>query len=245
MPLLAARIQSGLILTGNVQFCRMKITVVAATNQEIEPLRAYLTERLYLQSHHSITCLVTGIGLMNTTFALTRHLCTHKPEFVIQAGIAGSFSPLFPPGTVVAVKDEMVADLGVMENDQWKDHFDMHLSDPNQAPNTNKKLVNVHHSLLEKLTLCQVSAISVNEVTTSQQRIETYIAKYSPVIESMEGAAVHKVCLEEGIAFIQLRAISNLVGVRDKTQWKIPQAIKALNEQVILLINKIAEHQQT
>lgn len=223
----------------------MKITVVAATNQEIEPLRAYLTERLYLQSHHNIICIVTGIGLVNTTFALTRHVCTNKPDLVIQAGIAGSFSPLFPPGTVVAIKDEIVADLGVMENDQWKDHFDMYLSDPNQAPHTQKKLVNLHHNLLEKSALCQVSAISVNEITTTQQRIETYIAKYSPVIESMEGAALHKVCLEEGIAFIQLRAVSNQVGIRDKTQWRIPQAIKALNEQVILLINKIAEHQQS
>jgi futalosine hydrolase len=223
----------------------MKITVVAATNKEIEPLREYLAERLYLQSHHIITCVVSGIGLMNTTFALTRHIYTHKPELVIQAGIAGSFSPLFPPGTVVAIKDETVADLGVMENDQWKDHFDMHLSDPNQPPVTQKKLVNVHHGLLGKLALCQVSAISVNEITTTQQRIETYVAKYSPVIESMEGAAVHKVCLEEGIAFIQLRAVSNMVGVRDKSQWKILQAIKALNEQVILLINKIAEHQQS
>ena len=221
----------------------MKITVVAATNLEIEPVREYLTERLYLKSHHSINCLITGIGLMNTTFALTRHVYKEMPELVIQAGLGGSFSPLFPPGTVVAVKDDVVADLGVMENDEWKDHFDLHLSNPDQVPNTKKKLVNSHYTLLDKSGLCQVSAVSVNEITTSQKRLETYIAKYSPVIESMEGAAVHKVCLEEGIPFIQLRAVSNLVGVRDKSQWKIAQAVKALNEQVILLINKIAEHQ--
>ncbi len=221
----------------------MKITVVAATNQEIEPVREYLSERLYLQSHHRIICLVTGIGLMNTTFELTRHVCREKPELVIQGGIGGSFSQLFPPGTVVAIKDDIVGDLGVTENGEWIDHFDMRLSDPDLAPYTKKKLVNFHHQILEKSGLCQVSAVSVNEITTSKGRIETYIARYTPVIESMEGAAVHKVCLEEAIPFVQLRAVSNLVGVRDKKQWKIPQAIKALNEQVILLINKIAEHQ--
>jgi futalosine hydrolase len=31
----------------------------------------------------------------------------------------------------------------------------------------------------------------------------------------MEGAALHFVCLQEDISFIQLRAISNFVGERD------------------------------
>jgi futalosine hydrolase len=223
----------------------MKITVVAATHQEIEPVREYLTERLYLKSHHSIRCLITGVGILNTSYALTRHIYKEKPDLVIQAGIGGSFSPLFTAGTVVTIKDDMVADVGVIEDEEWRDCFDLHLSDPDQGPYTRKKLVNSHHHVMEKLSLCQVSAITVNEITTARKRIETYIAKYCPIIESMEGAALHKVCLEEGTPFIQLRAVSNAVGTRDKKYWNIPGAIKALNEQVILLINKIAEHQTT
>ena len=221
----------------------MKLTVLAATNQEIEHVREYLTERLYLKMHHSIHCLVAGIGILNTSYALTRHIFREKPNLIIQAGIGGSFSPLFPAGTVVTIKDDMVADLGVMENEEWRDQFDLKLADPDQVPFVRKKLVNSHQQVMDKLSLCQVSGITVNEVTTSTKRIETYISRYCPIIESMEGAALHKVCLEEAIPFIQLRAVSNAVGERDKKKWNIPRAIKALNEQVILLINKIAEHQ--
>jgi futalosine hydrolase len=222
----------------------MKIVVASATLQEVEPLREYLTERIYLKNHHRITCLVTGVGLMNSTHALTRHIVLEKPDLAIQAGIAGSFSPLFPPESVVVVKEECVADLGVTENNVWKDIYDLGIADADFPPLISKKLVNPHSALLEKLKVRQVRAVSVNEITTSPARTQTYISKYAPVIETMEGAAFHKVCLEEQIPFIQIRAVSNFVGERDKAHWKLGEAIHRLNEQVIVLINKIAEYHQ-
>ncbi len=222
----------------------MKIVVAAATNQEIEPLRIYLSERLYLRSHHKITCLITGIGLMNASYSLTRHMYRERPDLAIQAGIAGSFSPLFPPESVVVVKEEIVADLGVMENEEWMDIYDLSLADPGQPPVTNKKLINPNTSLMDKLPLRQVRSVSVNEITTSAERTQTYIQKYAPVIESMEGAAFHKVCLEEQVPFVQIRAISNFIGERNKSNWKLTEAVHRTNENVILLINKIAELHQ-
>jgi futalosine hydrolase len=44
----------------------------------------------------------------------------------------------------------------------------------------------------------------------------------------MEGAALHYVCINEGIPFIHLRAVSNLVGERDKQRWKMQKAIENL-----------------
>lgn len=222
----------------------MKIVVAAATGFELEPLREYLTERIYLKTHHRITCLVTGIGLVNTAWAVTKHILTEKPDLAIQAGVAGSFSPLFPPATVVTVKEDLIADLGVMENEEWKDIYDMSLADPHLPPVNNKRYINPHFSLLEKLPLRQVKAVSVNEITTSPDRTHAYIQKYCPVVESMEGAAFHKVCLEEQVPFVQIRAVSNFIGERDKSTWKLPEAIARLNENVILMINKIAELHQ-
>jgi futalosine hydrolase len=46
----------------------------------------------------------------------------------------------------------------------------------------------------------------------------------------MEGAALHFACLQSGIPFIQIRTISNTVGVRDKQQWQLPAAIDSLNQ---------------
>jgi futalosine hydrolase len=45
----------------------------------------------------------------------------------------------------------------------------------------------------------------------------------------------------EKIPFIQLRGISNQVGERDKSNWKITESIALLNEHLIKLINQITD----
>lgn len=219
----------------------MKIALVAATWQEIAPVQDYLTERLYLKNHHQFSFWVTGVGMVQTTYQLTRKMASEKPDLAIQAGIAGSFHPLFAPGAVVAVKEEIMGDLGVQENQDWKDIYDLKLADPHLFPFIDRKLVNPHIQLLQKINLPQVTAVSVNEITTGEQRIQQLIRHYSPVTESMEGAAFHYVCLQEGIPFIQIRSISNRIGERDKSKWEIHLAIENLQNTLLQFIHKIAE----
>jgi futalosine hydrolase len=60
--------------------------------------------------------------------------------------------------------------------------------------------------------------------------------KFNPQLESMEGAAVLYVCGREDIPAIQIRAISNYVGVRDRFSWKTEEAITALTKVISGLI---------
>lgn len=219
----------------------MNIVLAAATRREIEPVIHYLNERIYLRKHQSVDVLTTGVGMMNTTYALTRKVCTDKPTLVVQAGIAGSFHPIYAPGMVVTVKEEMMGDLGVLQQDQWQDVFDMGLDKENTPPWHEKKLVNPHKNLLNKLQLECVRAITVNQVSTDMDSIQRMRDKYLPVVESMEGAAFHYVCLKEGIPFLQIRAISNMVGERNKSKWKMAEAITSLNEELIKLLNQITD----
>jgi len=71
------------------------------------------------------------------------------------------------------------------------------------------------------------NAITVNEITTSTQKINLYRNHYKADIETMEGAAMHFVCIMNEIPFIQIRGISNHIGERDKKQWKIKQSMDA------------------
>ena len=61
----------------------------------------------------------------------------------------------------------------------------------------------------------------------------------------MEGAAFHYVCLQQKIPFIQLRAISNYVGERNKTKWKMKEAIINLNEKLIFLLTELSNYNET
>jgi futalosine hydrolase len=221
----------------------MKIALVAATWQEIAPVQDYLAERLYLKNHHHFSLWVTGVGMVNTTYTLAKKITAEKPDIAIQVGIAGSFHPLlYGPGSVVAIKEEIMGDFGVMEDKHtWKDIFDLKLADPHLFPFKEGKLVNPHQQFLQKINLPMVTGLTVNEITTGEKRIHQFIERYAPAVESMEGAAFHYVCLQEGIPFVQLRSISNLVGDRDKSKWQMNTAIENLQNALINLINKAAE----
>jgi futalosine hydrolase len=59
----------------------------------------------------------------------------------------------------------------------------------------------------------------------------------------MEGAALHYMGRDLNIPFIQIRAVSNYVGERNKAKWEMQEAIYNLNEtllQYLDALNKIA-----
>ncbi len=217
----------------------MNILLAAATPMEIQTTREYLAEKMYYRKDFNISILITGVGLVNTTYALLKYINKNKPDLVIQAGIGGSLHPLYPPGSVVMIKEEIIGDLGVEENDGFYDVFDLKLAGENVFPFSSKLLKNPHQRIWEVINLPRVKAISVNEITTGSLRIQQLIEKYGAVIESMEGAALHYVCLQETVPFIQLRAVSNFAGERDKTKWQINDAITSLNRELIEIVHQL------
>jgi len=185
-----------------------------------------------------VSVLITGVGSVATTWSLMRQIDRERPDLIIQAGIAGCFTGR-KPGEVVVIRDEVLADLGVWEEQRFKTLFDLKLADPQVPPFSGGKLVNPYQRLLALTSLDPVPAITVNEITTDPSRLAWYQQNTAAVVESMEGGGLHYVCLQEQIPFIQLRAISNDIGVRDKTRWDIRGAIVNLNEQLIALLKKL------
>jgi futalosine hydrolase len=219
----------------------MRILLVAATQKEIEPTVRYLAERLYLPRQLRVELLFTGVGSMATTHAVMRQLSENRPDIALQAGIGGSFHPLFTPGMVVSVKEEIPGDLGVMERDRWLTLADLGLTGPDEPPFRHGRLPNPHQDLLEKAGLHAVPAITVNRITTETTLISQWKDRFTPVVESMEGAAFHYVCLQESIPFLQIRSISNNVGERDKTKWHLHASIEKLNETLIRLLHILTD----
>lgn len=220
----------------------MKILVTAATTLEIQPFLQYLDQHIpaLKAANCDIDVLIAGIGMMHTAFSLGRHLVVSRPDIAIQAGIGGSFRHNWELGQVVLIKREYLADLGAEDNDQFKDLFDIQLWQPSQPPFTGNSLVNTFAGLPEVPPLPTATGVSVNLVSGSEPTIQKLVAKYNPDIESMEGAAFHYACLLEEIPFLQLRSISNYVEIRDKSKWKIPLAVKTLNDELIKTVETLA-----
>jgi futalosine hydrolase len=213
----------------------MEILLTAATSFEIQPTIDYLKDG---NGSVSVTPLITGVGGLSTSYALTRQIGIARPAVVVQAGIAGCLTDK-KPGEVLVVSEEVLADLGVWEDQRFKSLFDMKLADPDSFPFAGGRLPNPYSSLLALTDLEPVRAMTVNEITTSADRIRWHQQNTAAIVESMEGGPLHYVCLQTGVPFLQLRSVSNAVGVRDKTKWNIPLAIARLNEELIILLEKL------
>lgn len=211
----------------------MNYLLLAATVKEINPFLNYYKKNIPTVS---IDILITGIGLTSTAYHLTKQLQLKKYDLIIQAGVAGCFNSKIPLGTVFAVKKDTIADQSVIELKKLKTLFDLKLVPQNLHPFNKGWLVNPNNLLFEKIKVKSVTSISVNEISTSKQKINFYKNTFKPVLESMEGAALHFVCLMEKIPFIQLRSISNYIGERDKKKWNMSTSIENLNKELIQLL---------
>jgi futalosine hydrolase len=211
------------------------ILVVAATAFEINPFLNQLQNGKF--NGKNIDVLVSDIGLTASTYRLVKQLQLKKYELVIQAGVAGCFDTNIPLGTVVVINKETIADQSVVELNKLKTLFDLKLVPQDQPPYKKGWLNNPWNDLLKKTKLKIVSGISVNQISTSKKIIKFYRELFNPVTESMEGAALHYVCLSEGVPFVQLRSISNYIGERNKKNWNMNDSIINLNGTLIRLIN--------
>jgi len=222
----------------------MHILITAATKFELEPAANFFESQKDQINNSKIELAITGIGLISTTYFLTTQIQKNRPDIIIQAGIAGCFESN-QNNKLVAIKQDVAADIGVFENNSFKNIFDLKLADQNEFPFSEGLLVNPYEKLLSATGAPLVNAISINEISTDKSKIEWYQQKYSPFVESMEGAALHFVCLNEKIPFLQLRCVSNQIGERDKSKWTIKESINTLNNGLIETVKKISTHDET
>ena len=208
------------------------ILVVAATAKEINPF----IELARTGDFNNADILISGIGLTASTYYLAKQLALKKYDLVVQAGVAGCFDLRTPLGAVVAVKQDTIADQSVVELERLKTLFDLNLVPQDQYPYKKGWLINPYKEVLKKTKLKIVKGISVNQISTSKQMIKFYRDVFDPVTESMEGAALHYVCLSENIPFVQIRSISNYIGERNKKKWDMMDSIANLNDVLIKII---------
>lgn len=212
------------------------ILLLAATSKEIEPFIGSLKKDPELFNNKNIDILISGIGLTATAYHLTKQLTLKKYGFVLQAGVAGCFDLNIALGEVVSVRQDTIADQSVIEMKKLKSLFALKSVPHDQYPFKNNWLVNPDTNLIKKTGLRSVKGISVNEISTSKQKIRLYREMFAPVTESMEGSALHYVCLMENIPFLQIRSISNYIGERNKKNWDMKTSIINLNEILIRII---------
>lgn len=226
----------------------MDILLTAATPFEIAPALRFLEENFaardggfFEKNGLRVRPLVTGVGIPATTWSLATLFAAWKPDLAINAGVAGSFSDEFGLGAVVHVVAERWGDLGVEERDgAFTDVFALGLADPKAPPYSDGWLENPAAAAFDFLP--KARGLSVQKTHGSAASIAE-IRKKCPAaqVESMEGAAFFFACLQAGVAFLEIRSISNRVEPRHREGWDLPLAIGNLNRAVLDLLGALAE----
>jgi futalosine hydrolase len=215
----------------------MRILIVAATMGEIVPLIGGLTTPRLLEtgalpqqfSHagHSVDFAVTGVGMVATAVNCTRALVRGRYDVALNIGVCGSFDRALSPGAVVHVTSERLSELGAEDGDRFlpaqeigllRDDLFVGGALTNPRPPSNVVLA----------TLKAVRGITVNTVHGHEPTIAEIVRRLDPQVESMEGAAFFYACLTHGVAFAEVRAVSNMVERRNRGSWRMPEAIEQL-----------------
>jgi futalosine hydrolase len=170
-----------------------------------------------LLKEKGISVVVTGIGPVNAAHALTAALAGRTVQRVVVCGIGGAY-----PGSGLAVLDvtcaetETYADLGAESPDGFLDMEALGFP-----------VVKDHYNRLP-LSLfpadTRVPYVTTTTCTGTDATARAIVQRTGGAVESMEGAAIVHVALKHGVKVGEVRAVSNLVGDRDRRAWKVKEA---------------------
>lgn len=212
----------------------MKILIVAATYQEIEPFIKNSglknnDDLCFSNDKHSIKIVVSGVGMVATAYALGVELSKNNYDLALNVGVAGSFNRRIALGDVVQVTEDVLSELGAEDDEDFLSLEELELGETRFYQSDTSYTT----------SLKKVNAITVNTVHGEEDSILLIKERLNPQIESMEGAAFFYACEEANITGIQVRAISNYVEKRNKANWNMPLAILNLNKWILDYITKL------
>ena len=175
--------------------------------------------------------LAAGVGpalaAASTAAALTAAALEGRPYgLVVCAGIGGGFAPDAPLGSLVVADAITAADLGAETAEGF-------------LPVTELGFGTVTHHPPAPLAAAVAAAsgartgtvLTVSTVTGTAARADALRARHPRALaEGMEGFGVAEAAAAQDVPVLEVRAVSNPVGPRDRAAWRIGDALAALTE---------------
>jgi futalosine hydrolase len=162
-------------------------------------------------------------------------------DLVVSAGIAGGFRGRTEIGDVVLADQVIAADQGVVTDEGFSTLRDLGLPGNGGYATGNAE----HRARLTSgpYRLLTGDILTLSCMTGTDPRAAELAARYPrAVAEAMEGygviEAVRRDSRTDGVSFAEIRAISNLIGRRDRSTWNIPLAFGALADAMSTLLKE-------
>jgi futalosine hydrolase len=175
--------------------------------------------------------LAAGVGpalaAASTAAALTAAALDGTPyDLVVSAGIGGGFAPDAPVGSLVVAEAITAADLGAETADGFLPVTDLGFGTVTHLPPA--PLV---RAVAAATGARPGTVLTGSTVTGTAERAALLRARHPGALaEAMEGFGVAEAAAAHGVPVLELRAVSNPVGPRDRAAWRIGEALAALTD---------------
>lgn len=167
--------------------------------------------------------VVTGVGPAAAAAATSAELAGGGYRLVLCAGIGGGFASL-PAGALAVASRIVFADLGAESDAGFVPLSGLGLGTDSYDPDPALAV-----ALAERTGGHLGTVLTVATVTGTAGTAADLGGRFpDAVAEGMEGAGVAAAAVRHGVAFAEVRAISNPVGPRDRAAWQLPAALAAL-----------------
>jgi futalosine hydrolase len=182
-----------------------------------------------LQNNVKFDVQLAGVGPALAAVRTAKALAAAEYGLVISAGIAGGFTGIADIGSIVVATEIVAADLGAQTTDGFLSLDELGFGSTHIQTDSN-----LASKLAEALRAAGliVHCSPVLTVSTATGTAATALARAAQVpgaaAEGMEGFGVATAALELNLPVMEIRAISNTVGPRDREAWRIKEALEAL-----------------
>ncbi|HET8680269.1 MAG TPA: futalosine hydrolase [Micromonosporaceae bacterium] len=177
-----------------------------------------------------VTVAAVGVGPAAAAAGTARLLALAEAagspyQVVVSAGVAGGFPGRAGTGGVVLATRSIAADLGAASAEGFLPLDELGFGSTVAVPDPA-----LTAALREALPGTVAGAVlTVSTVTGTADGTAALTTRYpDAVAEAMEGYGVACAATISGVAFAELRTISNSVGPRDRGSWRIADALAAL-----------------
>ncbi|MFC8759213.1 futalosine hydrolase [Streptomyces sp. NPDC057193] len=157
-------------------------------------------------------------------------------DLIVSAGIAGGFPARAPVGSVVVSASIVAADLGAETPDGYLAVEELGFGrSAHPVPDALTSRIaavlgagGLPHTVGPVLTVSTVTGTADRAAALAERRP-------GAAAEAMEGFGVAEAAAAYGVPVVEIRAVSNAVGPRDRAAWRIGEALEALGQAFGLL----------
>ena len=227
----------------------MKIGLAYAMSAEIESMLNSTDAKLLetvcgvpiYEIEPGILAYAGGVGKVNAAMSAMLFIDRYHPDWIVNAGVAGSFLDL-PIGTVVLADSFVQHDMDTTAMGDpaglvsTVNRIEFPTDDPEDAA-----------AILNRLGIAyEVGKVATGDVFMTKGGRADWVARtFSPTLCEMEGGAVAQVCLRNGVKFTALKSVSDRLFQENSIDeyFNFREAMAKLNAVVLPFARALRESQ--